>query len=281
MRRFAAAAILAGILTGCATYPPRHEEFWARGDFTTAQKVTSVAAQVKCELGKAVQQLNANNEKWINSWGALVTFTLDTTEKIGFGPGVALHKPLPTAVTSFPGLSDVTTDQIFSAGFGGQFSSEAERKSSVIFFYTAQELQKMDVQGKSCVPTVPTPGYLFVESELGIPEWVFATASLQTSGLAKFPTLKAEKGYLNQNAISETIKFHVVSSASATPIWKLVRVSANEDTKLIEGSRDRTQQLDITLGPLEAAPGTLSPSAQSQFNAQLIAASISRARWGQ
>lgn len=281
MRLFIA-IILSSLLSACGTYPPRHEEFWATSNpSTTAQKVTSIAGQVKCELAQAIQKLNAHNENWINSWGALVTFTLDTTEKISFGPGVALHNPLPTAVTSFPGLADVTTDQIFNASFGAQLSSEAERKSQVIFFYTAQELQKIDVQGRSCIPSVPTPGYLFVESELGIPEWVFATASLQTSGLAKFPTLKASKGYLNQNAISESIKFRVISSANATPAWKLVRVSANEDTKLIDGSRDRTQQLDVTLGPLEAAPGTLAASAQAQFNAQLIAASISRLKLGQ
>jgi hypothetical protein len=272
------APLLGITLAGCGLYPPQHHEFWA-SDVSTTYKVANIAAQVKCELARGVQALNRDGATWINSWGALVTFTLDTTEKTTLVPGLSFNRPLPTAITSFPGLEDVKTDQIFKLGIGAQLSSEAQRKGGVVFFYTAQELRKMKTEG-GCVPSVPAEGFLFLESALNLDRWLYSTASLQTTGLAVFPTLKAEKGYLNQNAITETIKFDVVSSGNATPSWKLVRISANENTTLFEGRRERSQQIDIAFGPLEAAPGTLAASAQAQFNAQAIATAVSR-RLGQ
>ncbi len=124
MKKTIAAAFVGASLSGCGTYPPQHAEFWARSDATTSQKVTSIAAQVKCELARAVQKLNTLKLDWINSWGALVTFTLDTTEKSSLNPGVNFTTPLPTAITTFPGLADVTTSQSFNTSIGAQRLTE-------------------------------------------------------------------------------------------------------------------------------------------------------------
>lgn len=260
-------------LSGCGTYAPQHPEFWA-ADLSLSQKTANIAAQVKCELARGVQNLNRGGATWINGWGALVSFTLDTSEKTTLMPGVSLLKPLPNAVSHFPGLDDVTTGQSFKFGLGAELSSEAQRKSAVTFFYTVAELAAFAYR-EPCLPAASARGFLFMESALGLDQWLYAAASLATTNTAAEPFLKT--GPYAQNAISETIKFEIVTGGTATPVWKLVRVAANEDGPLFGARKQRSQQVDITLGPLDKAPGgALGPAAQAQFNAQLIAAALRR-----
>ena len=79
--------------------------------------------------------------------------------------------------------------------------------------------------------------------------------------------------------ITHEVKFQIVSGANATPTWKLVQVTANTASPLFNTTRDRTQDLLITLGPVQ--PGTpskgtpaLATAAQNSHLAQQIGQAV-------
>jgi hypothetical protein len=59
---------------------------------------------------------------------------------------------------------------------------------------------------------------------------------------------------LKQNVLSHEIKFDITDTGNVTPGWKLTRVSLNQSGNLLSATRDRTNDLTITLGPTVSTP---------------------------
>jgi hypothetical protein len=91
------------------------------------------------------------------------------------------------------------------------------------------------------------------------------------------------------NAWTEEITFVAAYGASATPTWKLARLSANTSANLFVTERTNTNDVVITLGPLKDDPNpvvsktplTLVPEAMSQHNSRVAANAIAVSVSGQ
>jgi hypothetical protein len=197
----------------------------------------------------------------------------------------------------------VTSPQNFSLGAGGTFSSDAFRQDKLHILYKISELVGTEKDlpplpsNDACV-TAHAPASLFLQSDLKISDWLHDAVHLQDVEEADF----TQKDPLSKDAaLSHEIKFEIVSGGNLTPAWKLVRVSANQTAPFFNTTRDRTQDLIITMGPPAAetpAAGTcpesmictfrpgqrrgrptdhirsLAPTAQNSAFASEIAASI-------
>ena len=278
------------MLASCGTVTPSFTEFWADDPNNTQQKVVNISAQVSCELQKAIQQIikqdkaiakkysTSRKTEWLERWGVLLTLTLNVMEKTDITPGFSFNSPLRTASNLIDG-QNITTPQMFSFGLGGEAASTASRTGIVHMFYTVSDLLNGQPAGTTCIPAKPAEGFVYIESDLKLKEWLFAAVSPNFVGLAAFPTSK-DNGPLGQDTISHQIKFQVVTSGGINPIWKLVDITANTSPSLVSVSRDRYQDLLVTLGPLDktlSGRTVLAPSAEGLHQAQQIGLAVAAA----
>jgi len=278
-----------GLLGGCGgTQVPEIQEFWGDAN-DTAIKVNAIAGQVKCELSEAVRSLIANDKKladerhiprqtkWLETWYAQVALILTIDEKTALSPGLSLTTPFENAITRFPN-GNVTTPQSFSLGLGGTLSADATRIDKLNYFYVLSDFLDEGPKNLSCIPIRNDKGDLFLQSDLKLREWLYIAALPKFTGIVEYPAAVVQG---QQNVISHEVKFEIISSGNITPTWKLVRVSANTGASPLFGtSRDRTQDLIITLGPAQKAEAerqTLSTPAQNSALASEIGASVAAA----
>jgi hypothetical protein len=263
-------------VAGCGTYVPDHQEFWGTPNDTQI-KVNKIAGQVRCELIRAVGSVMVDDQRlyWLAGWGAQVTLTLTIDEKSVASPGVTLNKVLPDAVTPFPN-GDVRTPQSFTLGLGGSLSSDATRTDKLTMFFNFSDF--FEVRGTSarqrkgilprppygdCVPNSPNNADLFIQSDLKLRDWLYAAALPVLTGITDYTKFPTAPDFTN-GILSHDIKFEIVSSGNINPTWTLVQVTGNAGSNpLFSTSRDRTQELLITLSPLK--PGTSgAPSTPTQ-----------------
>jgi hypothetical protein len=81
------------------------------------------------------------------------------------------------------------------------------------------------------------------------------------------------------NTFTENISFTATLGASATPMWKLARVSADSSGTLLSATRTNTDQLTITMGPVQTQasptqPAQLSSGAQTQHTNTVLSNQI-------
>lgn len=274
-------------LSGCGTYTPDIQEFWGTSD-DSDEKVQLVVSRVKCELVRAAQlvergdidnQIRSSQGRqleWLNTWGADVALFLTVDEKSTLSPGLSLNTPLANNIKMFPGAASLTTAQSYATGLGGSLSSDAYRQDKVHIFYKFSDLigpdknlpTKDTLINRSCIKPNAS-GTLFLDTDLKLYDWIRTVTNLQETNSANF---KDKDSFAATGVISHEVKFEIVSTGSVTPTWKLVRVSANSGTTLFNASRDRTQDLIVTLGP--ASDGTLSQKGQNSALASEIGAAI-------
>ncbi|MEA2876416.1 MAG: hypothetical protein QOF14_1612 [Hyphomicrobiales bacterium] len=282
----------ASLLSGCGTYVPDVLEFWA-GENDLGFKVNAVTSQVQCELAQAVRSLIADDKRiskqfniprraqWLENWGAQVTLTFVIDEKTLFNPGVTLKRPLENVITAFPTGGNVTSAQNFSLGLGGTFSAGANRTSKVSSFFVFKNFidPKLPNGGpinRTCLPN-RVNGDIFVQSDLKLKEWLYASALPGFTGIVAFPDKPPPTPA--KDVISHQIKYQVVSNGGITPTWTLVRVTAGSSSgslPLFGANRDRTQDLLITMGPtfIDAGVPILAPVAVNSHLASEIGASV-------
>lgn len=209
-----------------------------------------------------------------DTWGAQITlnFTVDETSK--FAPGVSFNTPMHSGVTNFIGetigatplvaamtYGPVTTAQSYAFGLGGTLSSQATRIDKHSFFYTVGDLRR-DFGGKDACDESQSGAFgpkstsspFLVISEIGLRKWLSDAAALNDSlrstraALNGIGPATGSVGSFNSDSVSFEAKFIVTSSVNATPIWKLVRISANTGASFFDTSRVRTHDILVTLG---------------------------------
>jgi hypothetical protein len=283
---------VASALTGCGTLVPEIEELWG-SPADVSIKVNAIVGQVQCELREAVLYLLAEDERvaqlnprlpngkldlklqWLKKWSAQVTLTLTIIESTALNPGATLNTPLNNGNIRY-GSTTITVPQSYSFGIGGTLSSAATRIDTITDIYNLNDFATgKPTPGRTCVPAKHANGDLFVQSDLKLKQWLSeAVLGLYTETLEKFPT-KPDTSVKN-GFLSHDIKFEIISSGNLTPTWKLVRVSTNNgNLPLFSTSRDRTQDLAITMGP--TAPQGLSVPAQNAALAAQIGAAVAAA----
>jgi hypothetical protein len=190
------------------------------------------------------------------------------------GPTTVTGAGLLTAAPATQTFGPLAMAQSYAFGLGGTLSSTATRIDKFNAFwpvgYLMQRVKDSSkfvcaedpflAKGISSVSSSP------LTSDLGIKEWLegvmmgnrllpsvdvpqnFAGGGTspkgsKSSGGASSPIKQAD-------TVSEEIKFVIVSNGNVTPAWKLVRVSANNNSTLFATGRTRTHDLIITIGPV-------------------------------
>jgi len=160
------------------------------------------------------------------------------------------------AFNTFAPGNTAITPQSRSVGLGATLSSTATRIDKFDPTYTIGFLMKPDTKKSVCIkendpflrvgwkPDISSP--FIIEGTLGIQDWLFG-AILTDLFIASDTT--ASGGSLKTDAVSYEVKFVIVSSASVTPTWKLLRINANTTGTFFSAGRTRTHDLIITIGP--------------------------------
>ncbi len=281
MRACIGAALVAVLLSGCATSVPKMEEVGqVPQDAWTREQ--DVVRHVKCELHYAVQQIlhdqdvaNAKAKKeglqtydvsWLKNWGATLTLTLVVDEKAELAPGLTLSEPLQTAVAMFPAGGNVNLPRKRSLGLGAKLSSQATRTEKVGFSYAFSDLLEEGQIGRCDEGRNGITGDLQIkesmESKLFLAE-VPDTMPKSTAGGSAFKTFSFEA------------QFIVTKAANATPGWVLSKVAINPTAPFLNGQRVRTDNLSITMGSY--ASGGPSAEVQNAHLAQMIGVEVAKA----
>jgi hypothetical protein len=241
---FLALFTLAGFVSGCGWTVPRLDPTTS-SPYETSLMVNRIANQVKCELRKAVWDvLNEYQEKkgnplvWLASWSAKVTLKIIVDEKSNLSPGVL-----------------VTPPSAFSLGLNGALSADATRTESIGFFFVFADLLTPK-KGRLLPRELPDCVHhsdILIESDLKLKEWLEAVALVSATPESISSPFKAGAPI---DVVSHEVQFVVVLGGDLTPTWKLVPVTINPGGPFLGASRTRTDDLLITMGPLDAlAPG--------------------------
>jgi hypothetical protein len=240
----------------------------------------AIVNQVQCELRQGVVAALANAHgalgypvDWLANWGAKVTFSLTVDEKGGLNPGFSYTTPLATIDK---------TAQSFTLGLGLNASSDATRKETITFTYAFADLIAANtrLKDRASAPCSNENG-VTIHSDLRIGDFLMTKIAV-----ASVPGSIASEQYPASpySALSDEITFVVVGGGNVTPTWKLVRISANSSGTFLNAARSKTNDILMTLGPIQPvpegqppAPPQLSSDAQAVHSAGLIGQAVATA----
>ncbi len=225
-------------LTGCGAVLPVMDLRYA-DENSFGKFVHSIAVHVRCEMHRAVAlEYNPNDadRRVLFGWAAKIALTIRAFDKGNLNPGISAVNQLG----------------LFTLAAGGSLETNATREMTMTYYLPFDELlnnqKKIDTAGQllDCDRLVQETGVdAPIAGNLGIHE------SLQA----------ALKSWDSRNTLSERIKdgpfdtithhvtFQIVAGATATPTWKLVRVTLNPSSPFASANRTTTNELLITMGP--------------------------------
>lgn len=236
-------------VSGCGTYVPEIQDFGnsAPGDISHAGQVyvRDIVENVRCNVSKAIRDLydqeatipdgrGLKDIAFLNDWGAQITLNLTVDEQ--------------GAVSPTGNLTPIGQPKnwIFNLGLGASISSEAQRVDKVSYIYLVSDLRKIN-----CPENRPG-GFMLLQNDLKFKEWLYDTVQLQIEKTASLPS--DPNGPLKASILYYEVKFDVITSGSASPGWKLINATINQAGTFLTAKRDRTHDLQITLGPATAKP---------------------------
>jgi hypothetical protein len=261
-------------LAACGTYVPPLQEY-VEGPEAGGQLVHAILQNVTCELKNAVYDvleqdrrdfregiIASRNTAWLETWGAQLVLNITIDEKGTVNPKINGLPPSPASA-------------IFNIAGEATGSSASTRIDKLHSFYTIKELA-----ATRCLPERRPGGLFLMQSDLKFKEWLEINVVEQNTGFGRFPG--DSEGPFKQDVISHEVKFVIDTSGSLTPGWKLTRVAVNQSGSFLTASRTRTQDVTITLGPLdknELKAGRVAPSvaARNSILASEIGLSVANA----
>jgi hypothetical protein len=243
------------LLTGCGTSVPEQQDF----PMTATQGqilVNEIIKNVSCEVYDAINYVynqdaitqEANKDhfssaKFLDNWGAQLTLTLKVEEKSSVNPSIDFLPAAPVVV---------------SLGLGLGASADATRTNIINWYYTVDEIRKFGF----CDRSKHLNGPLLLQNDLKLREWILDSMMASGSGEIRMPT--DTKSPLKQNVLSHEVRFEIIASGNATPAFKLTNFTVNQTGSFLTGSRDKTHDLLITLGPTDTgSDGQPKPSEQA------------------
>jgi hypothetical protein len=231
------------LVSGCGTYVPEIQDF---GDKAAGQQlVQSIVYNVTCEVQDAFNRIYNNPDHpikkpiFLDTWGVQIALSLQVEEKSSINPIANWLPPSPAS-------------SVFNLAGGGTLSGDATRQDKLNSYFTVQEVKALG----PCDPGTRPGGLLLMQSNLALDEWLIANLTAGETGEINYAKDFSD-GPLKQNVISHEIKFDITNTGSVTPGWKLTRVSVNQSGNFISATRDRTNDLTITLGPTVPTPKPL------------------------
>jgi hypothetical protein len=225
--------------------------------------VQEIVRSVACELQSSITRIILQDQKdaqrrrsgkrytdFLNGWGVEVALNLTVVEKSGVSPSVLLTPP---------------SNPLFTMSGGLTASSEATRIENMNTFYTIKQLFRPE--NPDCEAWDGNRyGSLLVQSNLHLYTLLESRIGVSVLNYATLPSAG------DKNVLSENISFKIETTGDLTPSWKLVRATFNPSGNVFSASRDSTQELVLTFGPMDKAKGGKSLIAiaeQAHQNSQL------------
>jgi hypothetical protein len=250
IRIFSVCAI-AATLSGCGVFAPEKgllssDDVAPGKQPPQGQFEANVVRHVECELSigiwRAMQLPDAKMRlAWLRNYGAFVTLKLAVEDQSALAPSASFLTPLANM-------------QSFTLGIGGSGTANATRTETIQFTfpdgYLYKEALANVVNGYECQDL--QKGVL-IDSDLKIGQFVYDKAFVawtlvdpkKIAATAPFSQLQFE------------INFVASFGGSITPTWKFTRTSVNSSGTLFSATRTDTDDVLITLGPLNANTAAL------------------------
>jgi hypothetical protein len=264
-------ALIAFLATGCGTYVPDIKEISGTPGQTQIL-IKAILESIHCEIKNSVQYVISQDQKlaqfqpdhkrvapWFDDWGMSGLLTLTIAESSEFNPTVS---GIPNPATMFLTLMG-----------GIDLSATATRINTLNFYYNVSDIAYKESPcsvGPNGYDVVDEhlPGSLLINSDLKLREWLTGQLLYVATGATQLDISQGK-------AVSQTIRFQIVSSGNFNPVWKLTNALVNSNGKLLSGSRNRTHELALTFGPANKQAKTLVGNAQTEFQAQQFGSSLS------
>jgi hypothetical protein len=260
-------AILVG---GCGIRVPQIEEIWEPVTVPKSMEL-KIKENIFCETVRALRDVRANikingKPSIPDTFGVQMQITLTIDEVSALNPSIGSQDILPSALSN-----SVTVPQSFAVNGAATLSSMATRADTSYSYYNVGK-----ITAKGANPFCDKPADLngsspLLKSDLGIDAYlrqaapaplIFHSSDVAGAGLGK--TAKYD-------VFSYEIKFVVVTSASISPVWKLVNLNAGTGSlPLANAGRTRTHDLTLTFGP--GTDGPLDFALQTHFTGRVIQA---------
>jgi hypothetical protein len=241
------ALVILGALAACGLYTPDKDPF--SSDAPTPPNYIQtrqgnyedgLVDHVVCEITQGL--IEARKLQRIpffeSGWGTSVTLTITVEDQTGLSPGISLIKPLPNIIFPFSTGGNVTSAQSFSLNVGGTASVNALRTETIQF-----TVKNEDLINYPC--DIKRSGIL-IDGDLKIKEFIYDKALVVRQGNGLW-----RGNYIPYNTWTEEITFVSAYGGTATPTWHLARIAANASANLFTAQRTNTNDLIITLGPLD------------------------------
>jgi hypothetical protein len=240
---------IATLLGGCGFAVPELQDFGDRDQQIVL--VQEIARNIRCELRDAFYKLHdRQGPTFMDGWGVSVLLDLDIVEKSSVSPSATWSPPpSPTVIPTLAG------------GLSG--SSQAERDDKLHSFFTVKQL----LREGPC--SVRSNSFMLLQGDLKLTEWLFDTYTVQATKQADF-----NAAGLPADVLYHEVKFEVDTSANVTPAFKLHLVNVNDSGTFYSTNRNRTHDLQITLGPTSQGKTSSSKSASGLTAADVALAGL-------
>jgi predicted small lipoprotein YifL len=248
IKSLSAALAILSALTACGLYTPDKDPFTSDAPVAPDNKFTrqgsyesGLVDHVTCELSQALAQAaDKYSLPWLyNDWGTAVTLSMTVEDQTGLSPGISSLQPLNNVLFPFATGGTVISPQSFSFSIGGTASVNGVRTETVQY-----TVKNKDAIAHSNCGNIGDG--VLIDGDLKIREFIFDKVQIAAAGNGLWDTKNPP-----YNTWTEEITFVATYGAAATPTWKLARLSANTSSNLIVAQRTNTNDLVITLGPLD------------------------------
>ena len=229
-----------------------NQDFGAK--VTGQQLVHSITYNVTCEVQDAVYKIYNNPDHpvkstFLDTWGVQIALSLQVEEKSSANPIANWLPPSPA-------------NAVFNLSAGGTLSADATRQDKLNSYFTIKQLRTLG----PCDPATRPGGLLLMQSNLDLDEWLIANVTNANTGEVNYAADYTD-GPFGQNVLSHEVKFDITNTGNITPGWVPTRVMINQSGDLLSATRDRTNDVVITLGPTLATP---KPVVDKQGNVKMV-----------
>jgi hypothetical protein len=244
------AFVIPSAVAACGLYTPDKDPFTSNAPVAPDHKFSrqgsyesGLVDHVTCEISRGLAE---TVKQWPgiphlgSDWGTAVTLSMTVEDQTGLSPGVTFMQPFHNVVFPFRTGGNVTSPQSFSFSIGGTASANALRSEMIQYTFKNRDAIKFS----ECYNT---GSGVLIDGDLKIKEFIFDKAQIIAAGNG----LWYPGATLPFNAWTEEITFVAAYGATATPTWKLARISANASSNLVVSERTNTNDLIITLGPID------------------------------
>jgi hypothetical protein len=227
-----------GLLQSDDVEPPPPGQPWPASP--QGRYESDIVQHIQCELRQGVwKAAHLPNSEWIRHAGGLATLKLIVQDQSSLSPNA-----------SFLQTFGLKAAESFTLGIGGTGSANATRTETLAFTYSSGELYRdalIDVAHNIRDCRHLQRGVL-IDSDLKIGQFIYDKVVVEG---AVGPQSKLFSG------LQFEINFVASFSANITPTWKFTTTTVNGSGTLFGATRTDTDDLIVTLGPVNGNTAAL------------------------